>query len=302
MGAGGRPALCGGRSLRPVAAGFVAGLVAVCLYAMASVLQAVGARRAAATTSTAQIGFSVLLRQRPWIVGVVLLGMAFLAFVLSTRVLPMPVAQALRSGYLVLTVLLGHAVFRTRPTISEMAGAVIAVVGIVLVVAPGGSRGASGPPPGNAAAMLAVMMGVLGAALLSVRFLQSRPTRLGLMEAVLAGLGFSVLDVGVRSLPDPLTIQSVLTCPACIIGGLAAPLGLLLFSRATARIPVGLATVVMTVVNVAAASVWASVAFGDASAAGPAQLAAASVLMVAGLVLMLSATRGAADHPSALSS
>lgn len=276
----------------------MAALVAVCFYAVASVLQAVGARRAAATDPTAQVGFAVLLRQRPWVVGVGLLGLAFLAFVLSTRVLPLPLAEAVRAGYLVLTVLLGHAAFRTRPTVAELVGAVLAVVGIVLVVAPGGSRGASDPLAGTAASMGVALVAVVAIDLLGVRLLGRRPSRLGLVEAGLAGLAFAVLDVGVRALPEPLTIPAVLGCAVCVIGALSAPVGLLLFSRATARVPVGLATVVMTVVNVGAASVGAHAAFGDRAVAVPAQLAAAVLCTVAGLAMMLSGISESTDRSS----
>jgi len=259
--------------------------IAVVLYALAAVLQTIGARRATSDPEAAP-AVRDLLRERAWVLGVVMLGLAFLAFVLSTRVLPLPVAEIVRSFYPVLTVILEHLVFETRVRAGELLGAALVLVGPVLVAASGGERGQEQATVRTAAVMLAVLVTVVALSSIATRAAGLSTVNSGAAQAVLAGLAFTVVDLGVRSLPDPFSIAGALATPACWIGALAAPIGLLLFSRAVARTSAGLATVLLTVVNVVTASAWSEVAFHDTSGAGSGRYVAAAAAAALGLWLM----------------
>lgn len=280
----GRPTL-----IAVVLVGLAAGGAAVVLYSVATVLQAVAARRVAGRSPRGPT-LAELLAQPQWLLGVALLGCAFLAFVLSARELPLPLAEAIRGSYVVFTVLLGHVVFRTRPRRSELVGVLLALVGLVLFVAPGGARGDTEPGSATAVAMAVVLAGVACASVVVARTSVLRPPALGAVEAALSGVAFATLDMGVRSLPEPFSVTSALTCPACWIGAAAAPTGLLLFSRAVSRTSVGVATTVMVVVNVVSASLWAALAFQDRVDAGIALLLVSGGLMVGGSVLVMAAS------------
>jgi drug/metabolite transporter (DMT)-like permease len=135
--------------------------------------------------------------------------MAFLAFVLSTRVLPLPTAEAIRGSYLIVAVLLGHAVFGTRPRWEETAGVLVALTGLAVFVGGGGERGRDEPVSGTALVMALVLVGVVVLAVVTARSaLQAGGA--GAVEAVLGGVAFAVLDMGVRSLPDPLSLSALL--------------------------------------------------------------------------------------------
>lgn len=266
-------------------AGAAFAAVGVALYALASVLQTIGARKASAST-TGSPGFRELLQQRTWVLGLVTLVMAFLAFVASTRTLPLLMAVIIRALYPVLTVVLEHLVFSTRLRGLEVVGAAVVLIGPVVIVASGGERSQSPASMTTTVLMGALLVGVVLLSPAAARVVTAHPALAGGAQAVLAGIAFTVVDIGVRSLPDPFSLTTAMGTPACWIGAAAAPVGLLLFSRAVTSISAGLGTVVLTVVNVVGASAWATLAFGDISNAGPAQYLVAVIAAVLGLSLM----------------
>ena len=264
--------------------------VAVLLYAFAAVLQTAGARRAA-RRSTTRLRVVDLLREATWLIGVLLLVLAFLAFVLSTRVLPLPVAEVIRSFYPVLTVLLEHVAFRSRVHAGELVGAAFVLVGPAVLAASGGTRGDEQAGTATSVTMALVLAAVTLLSAVAGRG-HDRPDLRGLAQAGLSGVAFAVVDIGVRAIPSPFSPLAALTTTACWVGAVSAPVGLLLFSRAVTTTSAGRATVVLTVVNVVVASAWSVVAFGDRSDAGSGQYAVALTTATLGLWLMARTARG----------
>jgi drug/metabolite transporter (DMT)-like permease len=265
--------------------------VAVVLYAVASILQSVGARRVTASTHAPPV-IRRLVNDPAWVLGVGLLALAFLFFVLSTRVLPLVLAEVIRAVYPVVTLVLEHLVMHTRIVARELVGAALVLLGPIVIVWSGGVRGQLPALSGTAVVMLIVLVAVLAASAALTRITGGRAVVAGATQAGLSGVAFTVVDMGVRSIPDPFSVVASIQTPACWIGAIAAPVGLLLFSRAAALVSAGLATVVLTVVNVVTASVWSVTAFHDTSDAGLGQYALAVVLAVIGVGLMTHEVRG----------
>ncbi len=268
--------------------GVVLALGASLLYATSTVLQVVAAR-AIALTGVQGVGLRGLARRPSWLVGVLLLGLAFLLFVLSTRVLSLPVAEALRGSYLVLAVLLAHAVFRTRPSGVELLGVLLVLTGLVLFVSDGGQRQSDAHSGLLVPTMVVTLAIVALAAPLVAARLSDRPRTLGAVESALGGLAFAMIDLGVRAIPQPFSIGAAISEPACWVGALAAPIGLILFARATSRTSVGVAESVLIIVDVIVASALAIALFGDSVHNQWPLAVSAAVLMIAGAVLVLRA-------------
>ena len=267
-------------------AGVALAVVAVVLYAFASVLQAIGARNVSSVSGrTPDIGG--LVRQRPWVLGLALLVLAFSAFAASTMWLPLLLAVVIRAFYPVLTVVLEHAILATRVRLTEVIGAAIVLIGPVVIVASGGQRNGQASGGSMTLLMVALLLVLLIASSAAGRYATRHPLMIGVLQAVLSGVAFTVVDTGVRSLPSPFSLSAALATPACWVGAAAAPIGLLLFSRAAATVSAGLATVLLTVVNVVGSSAWSTFVVKDSSNAGPAQYGVAVAAAAVGLILML---------------
>lgn len=270
-------------------AGLAAAAVAVLLYAVSTVMQAWVAR-----SQPGEPRLWSLARSRTWLVAVAMLALAFLSFAVSTRVLPLPLAEVIRSSYVVLAAVLGHVVFHTRPSHIEYVGLVLALSGLGLLSGFGGERGDTEATPGLALTMAAVLVAAVAAAAALARVSRGGPLWLGVAEAALAGLAFAVLDMGVRSVPHPFDLADVITTAACWIGALGAPIGLLLFARSVTRTTVGLASTVLLVVDVLVASAWAARTFHDSLLVPRSGLVVGGAAMAVGVVLVIRSSSSAA--------
>jgi hypothetical protein len=274
--------------------GLVFGCVATVFYAVSTVLQAFASRRAARTGGAAP-SFAALLRERTWWVALPVLAAAFGCFVLSTRGLPLPVAEVVRSGYIVLAALLGHLVFGTRPRRLELVGLVVGLGGLTAFAAMGGERGTDQAPSSLAWQMAILLVGSVVGSIVGDR-LAGRRRVMGLVDAVLAGIAFATLDMAVRTLPASLAPSEIVRFGPTWLGVLAAPVGLWLFSRSTARESVAVATSLMVFVNTAGASAWAAAGLGDRVSANAAAVALAVAALVAGAMMVIFGSAGAVQQ------
>lgn len=270
-------------------AGLAAAAVAVVLYAVSTVMQAWVAR-----SQPGRPQLWSLARSRTWLVAVAMLALAFLSFAASTRVLPLPLALIIRSSYVVLAAVLGHVVFHTRPSRIEYAGLLLALSGLGLLSGFGGERGDTDATSALALTMAAVLLAAIVAVPALARLSRGGPSWLGVAEAALAGLAFAVLDMAVRSVPRPFDLADVITTAACWVGALGAPVGLLLFARSVTRTTVGVASTVLLVVDVLAASTWAAWTFHDSLLVPRSGLVVGGAAMAVGIVLVIRSSPSAA--------
>ena len=277
--------------LRAVVWGLTAGCVAVVLYAMSTVLQASAAK---AADQLGTVGALTSLVESPaWWAGLACLGVAFGCFAVSTQLLSLPVAEAIRSTYVVLAVLLGHLVFRTRATGREILGVLIAVAASTLFVAMAADRGTAETPTSLVWVMLIVLavVAAFGVAVRRVELHGTASRLVGSAFAALAGICFALLAVGLRSLESLTDVPGVLTSGAAWLAGVSALFGLVLFAGAAAATTLAVATTVLVMFEVTVSSVLAMVDFGDAAGTAPAVWALCGVGLLAGAVLVV----GSAD-------
>ncbi len=173
---------------------WIAAVVACLGYGSASVLQSVGARRVA--TATGVTGIAAILVQVPYLIGLGLDGIAFLANVVALRELPLFLVQTVLSASIGVTAVLAFlrgARFGWR----DWTSLGVLAAGLVCL-------GVSAAPEAATSLSLLADWLVLGSALIPLAVLlvglrlPERPA--GLTLAAAAGLGFTGVAVASRGL------------------------------------------------------------------------------------------------------
>ncbi|MGN6301380.1 MAG: hypothetical protein ACTHN8_09860 [Angustibacter sp.] len=241
-------------------------------YGLASVLQAVGVRRANAGRWWAS----------PWyLAGLALDGGAWLVSLLALRRLPLVVVQGMLACSLAVTAVAAHLLLRTPLRRSQVAAVVAALGALVVLAAAGGAPSARRPPPGFTAALWAVT----GLLVLATAVLARRHGSAAL--AVVAGLGFSVAAIGARAAPGGLGPATAVRDPlvwALVVGGVV---GATAYALALERGSVSAATALLWVVEAVGPALVGVTLLGDRVRAGwgPAAVVAVAVALVACVAL-----------------
>lgn len=247
------------------ALGLAAALVAAVAYGVASVLQAVGARRAeAAAAPGAGAAATGLARQPAYLLGVVLDGAAWLVSLVALRTLPLFAVQALLAGSLAVTAVLGARVLGVKLGRGGAAAVGVAVVGLALVAA-GARPGRPQPaPPGTVGVCLALAIALALLAAVPAgrggRWLTGRTGALVLSTA--AGVGYSVAALCAR-LVEPASLLGLLAEPATWAVVVAGVAGTLLYGRSLAGDGVVVATAALWVVEVVVGGAAGLLLLGD---------------------------------------
>jgi drug/metabolite transporter (DMT)-like permease len=261
--------------------GLGAALAAAVVFGVATVLQAIGARR---VPTASGLDPRVLLRllREPVFVGAILLnGVGFLLHLAAIRLLPLYLAQAGISASLVVTAVLAVRLFGDRLVPVEWAAVAAVWAGLALLTTASGPIGQVGA--GTAFVVgLFVALGVITLVGLATSRAQHQvvPAALGL----LAGLAFGADSIAVRMVPDLSPLQLWHAAPAYAFL-ISATLGFLLYSIALQRGAVAAATAPMIVAQTVAPAAVGVLLLGDQVRSGYYPVA------VAGLVLT---TAGAA--------
>ncbi|WP_432563112.1 hypothetical protein [Kineococcus sp. SYSU DK003] len=231
----------------------VAAVLAAFGYAAGSVLQSVGVRGGS--------GAAALARSPLYLAGLGCDGAAWLLSLVALRRLPTFAVQSLLAGSLALTVLLARVFLGSRLRRRDTVAVLLLVAALTVV----GGAGTEQPSPrvpravelGLCAAAVAVSCAVLG-------------LRRGgsAVQAVLAGLGYSVAALGARAVFVPDVWWHVVGEPvawAVLVGGIAGTLG---YAAALERGPVGPATALLWSVEVVVPAVAGFAVLGDTVRAG----------------------------------
>jgi drug/metabolite transporter (DMT)-like permease len=221
-----------------MALGMACALFAALGYGSASVLQSVAARKAELSAGLDPRLLVRLARSVPYVSGLGLDLVAFLASLVALRTMPLFFVQSAVAASVGVTAVIAAAI-GVRLRGREIASLVILGAGLLLLAA-------SAQPDQGAALTLAVRWGllscviVLGAAGALVARRNGRANAQAL--AVLGGLAFTVVAVSARSLTVPSPLWHVLADPGLwailALGGL----GMLLFTTALQRGSVTTAT------------------------------------------------------------
>jgi drug/metabolite transporter (DMT)-like permease len=256
---------------------------AIC-YGVASALQAVAARRA--TPSAGRVDPRLLvrvLRQAPFVAGMVLDVLGFGLQFVALRRLPLFVVQAAQSGNLAVTAVVAVPLLKMRLAARQWA-AVGAVTGGLAMLAL--SAGTENPRPaglGFRIGLLVVVAGLVLAGLVAARL--AGPARsLGL--GLVAGLGFGVAALAVRSLGS-MSVAHLVRDPALyalLAGGGAA---FLFFTTGLQRGSVTVVIATLVVAETAVPALIGILVFGDRTRPGYVPVAAIGFLLaVAGAVAL----------------
>ncbi|MFF9772849.1 DMT family transporter [Streptomyces sp. NPDC013978] len=246
-------------------AGVVLALCAAVCMGTATVLQALGARRAAAEGGrTRGRVVARALRGWPFLAGAGLDTLGFAAQVGALRLVPLFLVEAFVAASLAVTAVVGTVVLGLRPRRAEWAAVLVVCLGLVTLAV---SAGHDGPGDGDTplrVAMLVASVLVVGAGwVLGGRLRRGRTVVLG----AAAGLAFGLTAIAVRLLPDA-TVPEVFGNPAAyavVVSGLG---GYLLLVQALQSGSVTAATAAMVICETVWPGVFGVVWLGDTTREG----------------------------------
>ncbi len=224
--------------------GIAAALVACFGYGTASVLQAYGARSAAAADAARGAEDSAPAAGAPsfaatvraavtpaFLAGMVLDGLGFLGSVVSARLIPLFLSQTIMSANLVVTAILGVIVLGVRLRLRDWVAIVTVVVSLCVLGLTSGHVGTDGAGPAVHWGVL-VFSGVI--LLVGLGALRTLGARGAVGAGLVAGVLFGAMAVAVRVVDgvDPLRPTVVLADPAAWAVVVAGAGGFYLFTVA----------------------------------------------------------------------
>ncbi len=256
---------------------WVAAVVCCLGYGVGSVLQSVGAKRAAAVTGVS--GVVSIVAQLPYLLGLAADGVAFVANVVAARDLPLFLVQSVMAASVGVTAVI--AALRGAP-LGGRDWAALGTLGTGLVLL---AVSASADSP--LAAAPAVEWAILGScvlpAVVGLIGLRLSGSRSWMVLAVASGLGFSVVGVASRGLGALPVAVGLLAHPllwSLVAGGVLA---MAFFAVALQRGPVTAVTAVTFTIEVVLPSFIGLLLFGDRVGSGLGPVAAVGfALAIAG--------------------
>lgn len=262
----------------------IAAIASAVCYGVASVLQAVGARRTARGGPVDPRLLVRVLRQGPFLVGVGLDLVGFACQFYALRSLPLYVVQAALAANLAVTAVVAIPVMGLRLGVAQWSAVAAVCAGLALL-------GVSAGAESTVVVGLGLKVGLLVAAglLAVVGTLASRVPE-GVRGPVLgatAGLGFAVLALAIRSIPD-LHLLPLVTNPATYAAALAGAVGFLCFAAGLQQASVTSVTAAVVVTETAIPAILGVLLLGDRTRPGFAPVA------ILGFVLAVSGAIGLA--------
>jgi hypothetical protein len=266
-----------------VIAGLLAALGAAVAYGVASVLQAVGSRRLATAAPDARLLLR-LLRSAPYLAGLALDAVGFVATVAALRVLPLFVVESAVASSVGVTALVAVRWLGARLLRPERVALGVLGVGLVLLAASAEAEG--GQPLSRAGqwTVLALSLAVAAAAGLATR---APATRAATLLAATAGLGFAGVGIAARALQPTSPWWSIAGEPllwALVIDGVIA---LAAYAAALQRGAVTVVTAVTFAVETVVPAVVGYAVLGDRARAGFLPVAVAGLLLTLGAAIAL---------------
>ena len=258
-------------------------VTAVC-YGIATVLQAVAARRSTHSASLDVRLVVSLLGQLPYLVSLFLDGVGFLASVVALRTLPLFLVESAVASSVGVTALVAIRFLGARlrgPELLALTGVALGLVLLTVSAQAGGARALSST---GSWLLLGGVVCVLALGVVAAR-LPDRPA--SALLALTAGAAFGGTGIAARTLvvPDPLWHLVLQPLPWALAGyGLLA---LLLFAASLQRGPVTTAAALTFCAETLLPAAFGLLALGDSARAGFAGVAGVGfVLSLAGAVVL----------------
>jgi hypothetical protein len=274
------------------ALGLAGAFLAAVLYGVASVVQAVGARRLVAVPGTAPV-LARVLAGRWYAVGLILDGLGFLASLAALRTLPLFVAQTIVGASVGVTAVVAFAFLGARLSSVQVLALLCLAAGLVAL-------GISAPVESrrhlSRAGLWLLVAALVALTVLAVRARRARSGQGFLGLAVAAGLGFAGVAVSARVLPLPHPLwKTVREAPLWTLAGYGVQ-STVCYGAALARGPVTVVTALALAVETILPGSIGLAFLGDRVRPG------FGVVALAGFVLALGGCLGLAGLvPSVLS-
>jgi drug/metabolite transporter (DMT)-like permease len=242
----------------------VCALAANVSYGLGTILQATGARRATTSGHLDVMLFARLGRQAPYLAGLALDLVGFIAAIVALRELPLFVVQSAIAGSIGVTAVTAVFVFGFRLRAADIGALAVLIAGLTLLgISAHGQHAAHLSRVGGWLLLLGVGVVVAGGAAAA----RLRDPRGAIALAACAGLGFSGTAIAGRALHVPHHLSHLAAEPVAIALVLYGACGMLMFASALQRGSVTATSAVMLGVETIVPSVVGLVALGDGTRA-----------------------------------
>jgi drug/metabolite transporter (DMT)-like permease len=239
--------------------GVGAALAAAVVFGVATVLQAVGARRVPTSHRLDPRLLLHMLRERPFVAALVLNFLGFLLHLLAIRLVPLYLAQAGIAGSLVVTAALAIRMFGDHLSRAEWVAVAAVPVGLGVLTT---AAGPVGDDRGGTAVTVGLFVAIGLVAVVGAVTNRLRHAVVPGVLGLLAGLGFAADSIAVRLLPSLSPGELWHAAPTYAFLASSA-LGFLLYSVAMQRGAVAAATAPMIVTQTVAPAVVGVLLLGD---------------------------------------
>lgn len=268
-----------------MATGLLAAFVASACYGIASVLQALAARRSTRREHLDPRLLVSLAAQLPYLAGLGLDLAGFAFNVVALRTMPLFVVESVVAGSVGITAVVAARLLHVRLSPREVGALVVLIVGLALL-AVAARPGPAEPLPGHARWLL--LASVLVVAVAAVAAGRMRGGASAVVLAMLAGASFSGVGVAARGLRVPHPLWSVVKAPEAWALVAFGALATLLFATALQRGSVTIASAVMLAVETVVPAIVGIIWLGDATRphVGPLLAGAGLVVTVAAVVAL----------------
>jgi drug/metabolite transporter (DMT)-like permease len=243
-----------------MAVALLCALVANVSYGFGTILQATGARRTSTSGHLDVLLFGRLARQLPYLAGLALDAVGFVASIIALRTLPLFVVQAALAGSIGVTAVTAVFVFDFRLRRSDIAALIVLITGLALLGASAQSEDAAHLSHLGGWLLLGGVAVVAVAGIVAGR-LDDPAGGIGLSAC--AGLGFTGIAIAARALPFPDPSWHVVFEPVAIAMVLYGALALLMFASALQRGSITAISAVTFAVETTIPSIVGLLALGD---------------------------------------
>lgn len=262
--------------------GLLGAFGAALCYGVASVLQALAARKTATVEGLDPRLLIRLARSWQYLLGLALDGVAFLLSIVALRTLPLFTVQAIVASFLAVTAVLGAVVLKMPLRTADRIGIGVVILGLILVAS---SATEDRTVQASAAELWGVLIAAVLVGLAAVPLARLKGARGAVVLGGVAGLAYGAVAVAARMLPNPLTVTEVITSPATYGLIVAGAVALLVYPIALQRGSVTQATAPLVVLETVAPAIVGVLLLGDEAREGWVWVAAVGfVLAVAGAV------------------
>jgi drug/metabolite transporter (DMT)-like permease len=266
--------------------GLAGAFAAAVAYGVATVLQAIGARRLARATGPDARLLLRLVRSTPYVVGLLLDAVGFALSLAALRSQPLFTVQAIVASSLAVTALLTVVILHVQLSRLEWVALALVTAGLTML---GLAANDQQPAKVSLGGRLALLAAVAASALVVAVAARGRDGNRHDAWALgcLAGLMYGAGGIGARVLANPPSIGSLLLDPALWAMFIAGVLGLLLYAMALQRGSVTVATAAVVVTETLVPAAIGITMLGDRPAHGRTGLAAAGfAVTVTGSLLL----------------